>query len=176
MSKELRVTSLDFKDINVTGFLKSLNPLEMISETIAQIVYYKQQIKMLETEQIRIDAQAKLCHHKIDAALQVKLEWLATQQNALQIKLQIAASDLKNMHLEKKKLHKSLGKLIDNLSNPDLSTADKQLSHTAIPVLTELLKNIGAESLVKLDLLMNTQTSLTTMPNDDFYLPFQGEQ
>jgi hypothetical protein len=176
MAKNQMLAPLEFKDINATGFFKSLNPLEMISETIAQIVYYKQQIKMLETEQVRIDAQAKLCHHQIDARLQVRLEWLAMQQNALQVKLQIVAKDLKNVRLEKKKLHKSLAKLVDNLSNPNLSTADKQLSHTAIPLLTDLVKNIGAGGLVKLDLLINTHISLATMPNDNFHLPFQGEQ
>jgi chromosome segregation ATPase len=154
----------------------SLNPLTFISETITQITYYRQQIKMLETQQLQINRQAELCHHQIDAALTMKLQVLEVQRNALYAKLHIAADELQSVRLEKQHLHHCMGELTKSICNSQLSSEEKKISYSSLALLTDLLKATGSESIVKLDLLMKaTQCTPEMLPSSHFNLPFQGE-
>ncbi|WP_095194888.1 hypothetical protein [Pseudomonas sp. Irchel 3A7] len=164
---------LEFDKSGFLGFLKSLNPLQFASETIAQLVHYKHQIKILETEQKRIEAEAGIRHHQIDAALQAGLQLLAERRVAMQMALQVVSKDLENSHLEKKRILDCIDNLVKNITDPGLSFEEKQLSHTAIAMFTETLKGIGEQSIIKLDLIAkNTQKALEAMPRSDLILTF----
>ncbi|WP_146749208.1 hypothetical protein [Paracidovorax anthurii] len=164
---------LEFDRNGFMGFMKSLNPLQFASETIAQLVYYKHQVKILETEQERIEAEAGIRHHQIDAALRAGLQLLEERRVALHMALQVVSRDLENSHLEKKRILDCIDNLVKNISDPDLSLEEKQLSHTTIAMFTESLKNIGEQSIVKLDLIAkNTQKALEAMPRSELILTF----
>lgn len=165
--------SLEFDKSGVMGFLQSLNPLQFASEAIAQIVHYRHQIKVLETEQKRIEAEAGIRHHQIDAALKAGLQLLEERRVALQMALQVVSKDLENSHLEKKRILDCIDNLVKNISDQNLSIEEKQLSHTAIAMFTESLKGIGEQSIVKLDLIAkNTQKALEAMPRSELILTF----
>jgi len=165
--------SLEFDKSGFMGFLKSLNPLQFASEAIAQIVHYRHQIKILETEQKRIEAEAGIRHHQIDAALKAGLQLLEERRVALQMALQVVSKDLDNSHLEKKRILDCIDNLVKNISDQSLSIEEKQLSHTAIAMFTESLKGIGEQSIVKLDLIAkNTQKALDAMPRSELILTF----
>jgi len=71
-----------FAAANTSGLLASLqalNPLQHIATSIAQICHYKQQVKALETEQLRIKQQAQVMHHQIDAQLEIRIKELDEQ-------------------------------------------------------------------------------------------------
>lgn len=159
--------------MEVLGFIKSLNPLQAVSETVAQIVYYRHQIKILETEQKRIEAEASIRHHQIDAALRAGLQMLEERRVALQMVLKVVSQDLAHAHLERKRILSFIDNLMRNLSDQSLTLEEKQLSHTAIAMFTESLKSIGQQSIVKLELIAkNTQKALEAMPRSESLLTF----
>lgn len=165
--------SLEFDKSGFMGFLQSLNPLQFASEAIAQIVHYRHQIKVLETEQKRIEAEAGIRHHQIDAALKAGLQLLEERRVALQMALQVVSKDLENSHLEKRRILDCIDNLVRNISDQSLSIEEKKLSHTAIAMFTESLKGIGEQSIVKLDLIAkNTQKALDAMPRSELILTF----
>lgn len=162
--------------ITVMDIPDSLNPLTVISQTISQIAYYRQQIKMLETQQLHINRQAELCHHQIDAALTVKLKTLEVQRNALYAKLCIAAKELDGMRVGKQEIRNNISELIKNICNPQMSSEDKKILYSSLALLTDLLKTMGNDSVVKFDSLMkNTQCTAEMLPSSQFNLPFLGE-
>jgi len=160
--------ALEFDKSGMMGFLKSLNPLQFASETIAQVTHYKIQIKHLETEQLRICEEAKIRHNQIDSALKAGLQLLEERRKALEMSLEVVAKDLEHTHLEKKNILECISNLVKNISDPKLSIEEKQMSNTLMPELTGLLKTLGEQSTVKLDLIAkNTQKALEAMPNSD---------
>jgi hypothetical protein len=167
---------LDFDKSGMMGFLKSLNPLQFASEAIAQITHYKIQIKHLETEQLRISEESKIRHKQIDSALKAGLQLLEERRKALEMSLEVVAKDLENTHLEKKNILDCISNLVKNISDPKLSIEEKEMSNTLMPELTGLLKTLGEQSTVKLDLIAtNTQKALEAMPNSDRILTFSQE-
>ena len=163
--------NLEFNKSGISGFLQSLNPLQFASDTIAQIVHYKHQIKILETEQKRIEAEAGIRHHQIDAALMAGLQLLEERRVAMQMALQVVSHDLENSHLEKKRILDCIEKLVSNISDQRLTLEEKQLSHTAIGLFTDALKGAGEQSIVKLDLIAkNTQKALEAIPRSELIL------
>ncbi len=170
-------TQLDLNKSGVMGFLSSLNPLQFASETIAQLAHYKHQVKILETEQKRINAEANIRHHQIDAALKAGLKLLDERRYALQMALEVVSRDLEHTHIEKKRVLDCMDNLVANISNPELSSEEKQLSHATISILSDSLKHMGEQSTVKLDLIAkNTQKALEAMPRSDLLLTFSGEE
>jgi len=168
--------SLDFDKAGMIGFLKSLNPLQFASEAIAQITHYKIQIKNLETEQVRIQEEAKIRHKQIDSALKAGLQLLEERRRALEMALEVVAKDLENTHLEKQNILECISNLVKNISDTNLSIEEKQMSNTLLPELTGLLKTLGEQSTVKLDLIaQNTQKALEAMPNSDRILTFSED-
>ncbi|MAY13738.1 MAG: hypothetical protein CMI06_00200 [Oceanospirillaceae bacterium] len=167
---------LEFDKSGVMGFLKSLNPLQFASEAIAQLAHYKHQVKILETEQKRIDAEANIRHHQIDSALKAGLQLLDERRNALQMALEVVTKDLEHTHLEKKRVLDCIDNLVANISDPELSSEEKQLSHATMSILSDSLKIMGEQSTVKLDLIAkNTQKALEAMPRSDLILTFSEE-
>lgn len=168
--------ALNFDKSGMMGFLKSLNPLQFASETIAQITHYKIQIKHLETEQLRIFEEAKIRHNQIDSALKAGLQLLEERRKSLEMSLEVVAKDLENIHLEKKNILDCISNLVKNISDPELSIEEKKMSNTLMPELTGLLKTLGEQSTVKLDLIAkNTQKALEAIPNTDRILTFSEE-
>lgn len=168
--------ALDFDKSGAMGFLKSLNPLQFASETIAQITHYKIQIKNLETEQLRINAEASIRHKQIDSALKAGLQLLEERRKALEMALEVVTKDLENTHLEKKDILACISNLVKNISDPNLTSVEKQMSHALMPDLTNLLKCLGEQSTVKLELIaQNTQKALEAIPNSDKILTFSEE-
>lgn len=167
--------SMDFDRSRLTGFINSLNPLQFASETIARLVHYKHQIKLLEFEQKRIDAEAGIMHHKIDATLQAGFQILEVQKTALHIALQAVSEDLENSHFRKKSISESINNLVNNISDKNLSLEEKQLSNSALLMLIDLLKDIGEKDIIKLDsIAKNTLKALEAIPRSGSILLNNG--
>ncbi len=157
--------------------MQSLNPLQFASEAIAQIAYYNHQVKILETEQKRINEEANIRHHQIDAALKAGLKLLDERRIALKMTLKVVTKDLENTHIEKKQILDSIDNLVKNISDPNLSSEEKTLSHSTISILSDSLKTMGQESTVKLNLIaQNTQKALEAMPRSDLILTFSEDE
>ncbi len=155
------------------GLLKSLNPLQHISESVAQICHYRHQIKLLETEQIRIKEEANIRHHQIDAALEAGLKTLEERRLALKCSLEVVSKELEHTHVERKKIVECISNLTKQMSNKKYSTEDRQIFHTSIVTLSVTLKDMGAESTTKLSLIANnTQKALEALPQTRALLTF----
>ena len=166
-------SSLKFDKSGVMGFVQSLNPLQFVSENIAQLAHYKYQIKVLETQQLRINKEAEIRYHQIDAALKAGLTILEERRYALQKSIEVVAKDLENTHIERKRVLDCMDNLINNISDPNLSSEEKQLSHSTMSILSESLKTMGEQSTVKLDLIAkNTQKALEALPRSEMILTF----
>lgn len=168
---------VEFKKTEFANFIKSLSPLQFASEKISEIIYYKHQIKILELEQNKIEAEAKIRHHQINAALHAGLKLLEERRVTLHMTLQVVCKDLEHSQIEKKELLDCIDNLVKNISNPSLSLDEKKISFAAISHFTELLKNIGEQNIIKLDLIAkNTQKALEAMPRSEltFSLGYRG--
>lgn len=91
--------------------------------------------------------------------------------------LEVVSRDLEHTHIEKKRILDCMDNLVGNISNPELSSEEKQLSHATMSILSDSLKYMGEQSTVKLDLIAkNTQKALEAMPRSDLLLSFSGEE
>lgn len=168
--------SLHFDRAGIMGFLKSLNPLQFASETIAQITHYKIQIKNLEAEKFRIHEEAKIRHSQIDSTLALILKMLEDRRIEFEKGIATMAESLEKDHLEKQALLDSISNLTKNISDPSLSLEEKQMSITALPILTTSLAAIGEQSTIKLDsIVKNNQNALEVVPNSFRMLAFRGD-
>ncbi len=148
-----------------SGLIKSLNPFESAAKTIAIVCHYRQQIKVLETEQLRIKKEAELEHKKIDATYQIGVKLLEERRQSISACLEAVTKDLDQIHLEKTAIIDSIHNLTRNLGNPDLSVEEKNYSHTIISVLTEALTEMGRQGHERLSLIAaNTQKALEAVP------------
>jgi len=163
----------DFDKNGFKGLIQNVNPLQIVSEMIIQISYYKHQVKALEIELERINAEANIRHHQIDAALNAGMQLLEERRIVLQSSLAIVTKDLDNTHIEKKQILDSIDMLVKNICTPTLSSQDKQINHSIIATLTNTLKDMGEQSTIKLDLIVkNTQKTLEATPKNDLLLIF----
>lgn len=155
------------------GLVKSLHPLQHVSESIAQICHYRHQIKVLETEQIRIREEANIRHHQIDAALEAGLKTLEERRLALKSSLEVVSKELEHTHIERNKIVECITNLTVQMSDKEFSTEDRQVFHTSITTLSVTLKDMGAESTTKLSLIANnTQKALEALPQTRALLTF----
>ena len=90
--------------------------------------------------------------------------------------LDVVTKDIEHTHLEKKRILDCIDNLVANISDPALSSEEKQLSHSTMSILSESLRTMGEQSTVKLDLIAkNTQKALEAMPRSDRILTFSEE-
>jgi hypothetical protein len=150
------------------GLMNSLNPLQLIAGSITQIAHYKHQVRLVETEQKRITAEANLQHHQIDVALSLGLRALDYRRVSLQNALDAVSFELGAQHIERSAVLECINNLVENISKPELSVLDKQLSHETLSLLTTVLKAMGERSTGTLSQIINTtQKSLETLPCHD---------
>ena len=158
----------EFDRAGFPALLKSLSPFQTFAETIAQITYYKHQIRMLDVEQTRIEEEAKIKHHQIDAALSAGLRTLEERRMAFEASLGLVAKKLEHSHIEKNRIIDSIQLLTKNIANQQVSIEDKRISMEAISYLTESLKTIGEQSIISLELIAkSTLKALDTSPRGD---------
>ena len=163
----------DTKSAGWMGLVKGLNPLQHLSESIAQICHYRHQIKILETEQVRIREEAGIRHHQIHAALEASLKTIEERRLAINSSLEVVAKELEHAHIERNKIVDCITQLTTEMTNATSSTEDKKLFHTSIGVLSETLKDMGNQSTAKLSLIAtNTLKALDTLPQTRSLLTF----
>jgi len=157
------------------GLLKGLNPLQFVSESIAQICHYRHQIKILETEQLRIGKEADIRHNQIDSALKLGLKILEERRLAIEISIEVVSKELEQSHLERSKIVESISNLTDQMSDKDYSSEDRQLFYSTIGLLAETLKEMGNQGTAKLTLITNnTRKVLETVPETRALLTFSN--
>ena len=167
--------SYDSKSSGWVGLVKGLNPLQHLSESIAQVCHYRHQIKVLETEQVRIREEADIRHHQIDAALEAALKTIEERRVAISSSLEAVSKELEHTLVERLKIVECISSLTMQMADQSFTTDDRKLFHTSIATLTDSLKDMGTESTAKLSLIAtNTQKALETLPQTRGLLTFSG--
>lgn len=83
------------------SIFKSLNVLGTISEAYAKTLAYRVEVKRLEAEQKRVEAQAKIIHDGIDKTFQLKIEELKTRRMELEAFYVTLNKELQQTHIER---------------------------------------------------------------------------
>lgn len=158
------------------GLLKSLNPLGTAKELMADILFYRHQIKVLDVEQKRIAEEANIRHHQIDAALEIAVKVLDDRRNAIEKSFQLVAQELQNQQLAREGIIKSISNLTTDIMNSAKSIEERQLSQTALSTMSEILRTMGEQSTANLSLIaQNTQKALEAIPQTKSLLTFSSD-
>ncbi|RME57437.1 hypothetical protein D6779_08665 [Candidatus Parcubacteria bacterium] len=143
--------SQDFFD-----FLGALNPLGHISDTIARILEYKVEIKRLEVEGKRIEREAKIRHHQIDAALKVAISMLNERREAIRGFLSIASKEIDNCHVERMAIVRTIDNLNDLIKDKKVSLETRKMAIESLPIMTKLLSDYGDKGSAAFKQLVDT--------------------
>lgn len=158
------------------GLLKSLNPLGTAKEIMADILFYRHQIKVLDVEQKRITEEASIRHHQINATLEIAVKILDDRRNAIEKSFQLVAQELRNQQLAREGIIKSISNLTADIMDSAKSIEERQLSQTALSTMSEILKTMGEQSTANLSLIaQNTQKALEAIPQTKSLLTFSPE-
>ena len=148
------------------ALVEALNPFGDIKDMVADILNYQHQAKMLKVEQIRITEEAKIRHHQIDATLKVALKILEDRKKAIKNAFQIVSKELKQQHIERNEIIRSISNLNNGILDKANSLETKQLLQTALVEMSALLTNLGDQSTSKLALITeNTSKALDAIPS-----------
>jgi len=131
------VTSVPAARRGTDGILASLNWPARICDTISDILDYGKAVKTLEVEAKRIEEEAAIQHHQIDATLRLALEERGLRNHRMQKLLAQAAADLKRSRISQRET----AAMILCLSNVIASSASSaEHRKAAQETLAELIK------------------------------------
>lgn len=144
MNKTL--TTLSKTVLPTTTGLALLTPVEKVFTLAEQYFYYKEQIKNLEFQQEKMRLEAELCHHRIDAQLELEKERLLIQQQRLVQTMSVIESECKKKHIGKDELRHKFMQLIDKSSEPNLNAEERHAALESMKMCSQLLMEMEQSS------------------------------
>lgn len=145
--------------------IKALNPLGFIKDTVAEILEYKHQVKVLETEQKRITEEARIRHHQIDASLKSAIMVLDERRKVIREFLQTASRNLQQHRVERRQIIQTITALNTKLIGKKVSLEEKQVILESIKMMSSILVNIGEKNTADLSIIADsTQKALDSVP------------
>lgn len=132
------------------NIFKSLNVLGTISEAYAKTLAYRVEVKRLEAEQKRIEAQAKIIHDGIEKNYQLKMEELKTRRMELEAFYITLNKELEQTHIERMTILKMAQSLQEQVSLPNISLEERLLFKDFSLECIRDLSNLGDKSTVRL--------------------------
>ena len=164
------------KESQWIDLFKSLNPLGTAKEVMSEFLYYRHQIKVLNVEQKRIEEEAKIRHHQIDAALEIAVRILDDRKNAIEKSFSLVSQELSNQHIAKIGIIEAIKNLTNDIMDGSKSIEERSLSQTALSTMSEILRTMGEQSTANLSLIaQNTQKALDAMPQTRSLLTFSDD-
>lgn len=164
------------KESQWIDLLKSLNPLGTAKEVMSEFLYYRHQIKVLNVEQKRIEEEAKIRHHQIDAALEIAVRILDDRKNAIEKSFSLVSQELSNQHIAKIGIIEAIKNLTNDIMDSSKSIEERSLSQTALSTMSEILRTMGEQSTANLSLIaQNTQKALDAIPQTRSLLTFSDD-
>lgn len=143
----------------------ALNPLKFISENIAQIAHYTVEIKRINAEIHRVDAEKDIRLKQVKATKDVLIAAIIERHESLKAQLCVVETELKNQHLSKMQLIQCISNLTNLLGDNSISSEDKINVNEAIALLTTSLGELGRQSAENLQLITSTtMKSLEAIP------------
>ncbi|MEG6276154.1 hypothetical protein UXO72_23660 [Enterobacter hormaechei] len=137
------------------SIIQQLNPLEHISNAIKTICLYKEQCKLIDLEMARLENEAKITTKKIDKLFLIEMEKLKSKRESAEMKLRMAAGELKDRSVTRKELMESISSLVGEICNPEFSVEAKKIARDTIKDLREMLNSTNDSSFLTLELLIN---------------------
>lgn len=164
------------KESQWIDLLKSLNPLGAAKDAVSEFLYYRHQIKVLNVEQKRIEEEAKIRHHQIDAALEIAVKILDDRKNAIEKSFCLVSQELANQHIARTGIIESIKNLTNDIMDSSKSIEERSLSQTALSTMSEILRTMGEQSTANLTLIaQNTQKALDAIPQTRSLLTFSDD-
>lgn len=164
------------KDGGWKDLVKSLNPLGTAKEAFSEFLYYRHQIKVLAVEQKRIEKEAEIRHHQIDAALEIAVKILDDRRNAIEKSFSLVSQELNNQHIARAGIIEAVKNLTNDIMDGSKSVDERALSQTALSTMSEILKTMGEQSTANLTLIaQNTQKALEAIPQTKSLLTFSDD-
>ena len=168
-----------FDDSEENGWfdlVKSLNPLGTAKEAFSEFLYYRHQIKVLAVEQKRIEEEAGIRHHQIDAALEIAVKILDDRKNAIEKSFSLVSQELRNQHIARAGIIEAIKNLTNDIMDSSKSIDERALSQTALSTMSEILRTMGEQSTANLTLIaQNTQKALEAIPQTRSLLTFSDD-
>lgn len=141
-----------------TYIFKSINVLGTISEAYAKTLVYRVEVKRLEAEQERVEAQAKIIHDGIDKTFRLKIEELKTRRMELEAFYITLNKELEQTHIERMVILEMAQNAQKQSSMPNISFEERQLFKDFSLECIRDLSNLGDKSTVRL------QTVIESLP------------
>lgn len=164
------------KDSGWKDLLKSLNPIGTAKDAFSEFLYYRHQIKVLGVEQKRIEKEAEIRHHQIDAALEIAVKILDDRRNAIEKSFSLVAQELNHQHIARAGIIEAIKNLTNDIMDSSKSVDERSLSQTALSTMSEILKTMGEQSTANLALIaQNTQKALEAIPQTKSLLTFTDD-
>jgi hypothetical protein len=126
--------------------LSAINPIAAVSGLIGDIAFHKQQIKQLEVAQRRIEEEAGIRHHQIEAELQKALQELAGREATLNRTYKLAKQELKSQRKSRETVDSDISKLIAAITDGTRSVEDRQLLQAVLVLMMNRQSEIGEQS------------------------------
>lgn len=165
------LTTLSKTVLPATTSLALLTPVEKVLTLAEQYFYYKEQIKNLEFQQEQMRLEAELCHHRIDAQLELEKNKLLKQHKDFVQCLRVIENELKEKHFDKREYRQKLMELTDKIADPNLNTEIRNAMLNSMACYSQLLMQIEQNSHQSLlELIENTSNCLLEKPSNVAWL------
>jgi hypothetical protein len=128
------------------GVLKAFNPLGHIAEAYAKTLAYRIEVKRLEVEMERVQAQAAIMKQAIDANLTMKMEQLRQRQVAMLAFYHSVNKQLDRMHIERMKVLEMIELATTKALADGVSLDERKLFSSMASEMTKQLSEFGVNA------------------------------
>ena len=157
---------------NVNSFLKALNPLGAISETVGKIMACRVEIKRLKLEADTLKREYDSRNRMIDGTMKYAMKQLEQQRKEMENYFAHAAKQLNQAHLERKAIIDTISKSTKMMTDRRMSLEEKKLAQETITAMSKLLVESQQAGSATLSLLIDSSNkNLLSVPSLAGLLP-----
>ena len=157
---------------NVNAFLKALNPLGVISETVGKIIACRVKIKELKVEAEEIKLEYETRKKMVDGALSYAQQQIEMQKQGMEKFFRHAEKQLELSRLYSTERMKVMREMTALMRDPTASISEKRLAQEAIMAMsTDLLESTKAGSTILSKLVESSNQNLLSIPSLTGLLP-----
>lgn len=157
---------------NVNSFLKALNPLGAISDTVGKIVACRVQIKQLKNDALEIKRDYDFRNKMIDGALKHAVQQIELQRSGMEKYFQHASKQLELSRIYSSERVKVMQSMTALMSDPTQPFEVKQLAMETIKTMSsDLIASQQAGSTTLSVLVKSANQNLLSVPSMAGLLP-----
>jgi len=125
-------------------------------DSLSKILEYNVRIKEVKLKQVEIKEKSKSMNNALKAMKEIELKELEEQSNRLKEVLKVTSKEIKNNHIEKKDIIKSINQLTKGAMDSSKSMEEKRILLEFLEIQSNNLKVMGEQGLSTLQQLADT--------------------